>query len=177
MPLIRITNLNQIIRRANNLADPRRIFYQAILESNSTEEYFERVGDIVVVPPTFPRRMGARTEYGYMRDNRHWLEEIGDGVAQEPFIPDPECDARQRVLRELYARQGQARFRCDLLAIYDSRCAITGCSLEHILEAAHITPYLGPHTNDLSNGLLLRADIHTLWDKGLVAVDEESRKV
>lgn len=33
-----------------------------------------------------------------------------------------------------------------------------------VLEAAHVTPYLGPETNDITNGLLLRADLHTLLD-------------
>jgi hypothetical protein len=46
-----------------------------------------------------------------------------------------------------------------------------------LLEAAHITPYLGPETNAVTNGLLLRADIHTLWDLGLIAVDPKDRTV
>ena len=46
-----------------------------------------------------------------------------------------------------------------------------------VLEAAHITPYLGPHTNHVANGLLLRADLHTLFDCGLVGVDPDSRTV
>jgi hypothetical protein len=46
-----------------------------------------------------------------------------------------------------------------------------------ILEAAHVTPYLGPPTNSVSNGLLLRADIHTLWDLRLIAIDPNSMTV
>jgi hypothetical protein len=45
------------------------------------------------------------------------------------------------------------------------------------LEAAHITPYLGPHTNHPSNGLLLRADIHTLWDLGLIAINPQNMQI
>jgi hypothetical protein len=45
------------------------------------------------------------------------------------------------------------------------------------LEAAHITPYLGPDTNAIKNGILLRADIHTLWDLGLLAVDPDTGEV
>jgi predicted restriction endonuclease len=45
------------------------------------------------------------------------------------------------------------------------------------LEAAHITPYLGPQTNDVSNGLLLRADIHTLFDLGLLSVDSTNYRI
>lgn len=46
-----------------------------------------------------------------------------------------------------------------------------------LLEAAHITPYLGPDTNSITNGLLLRADLHTLWDLGLIAVNPSTRMV
>ena len=47
----------------------------------------------------------------------------------------------------------------------------SGCDAEAALEACHIRPYMGAHTNALSNGLLLRADLHTLFDLGLLAVD------
>jgi predicted restriction endonuclease len=60
---------------------------------------------------------------------------------------------------------------------YEGKCAVTGCAIEPLLEAAHIHPYLGPHTNHVTNGLLLRADIHTLFDLGLLAVDAEHRVV
>lgn len=50
---------------------------------------------------------------------------------------------------------------------------MTGCAVLEILEAAHIRPYLGHQTNRTDNDLLLRADIHTLFDKGLLWLDEE----
>jgi hypothetical protein len=40
-----------------------------------------------------------------------------------------------------------------------------------VLKAAHILPYAGRRTNHVQNGLLLRADLHTLFDLGLIAVD------
>ncbi|EOB3111711.1 HNH endonuclease, partial [Yersinia enterocolitica] len=53
----------------------------------------------------------------------------------------------------------------------------TGCALTELLEAAHIHPYKGAHTNVVSNGLLLRADIHTLFDLGLINIDPDSLNV
>ena len=50
---------------------------------------------------------------------------------------------------------------------------ITGCALVDVLEAAHIWPYRGTRDNHPENGLLLRADIHTLYDLDLIAVDPE----
>ncbi len=54
---------------------------------------------------------------------------------------------------------------------YGGRCAITGCGVREILDAAHIVAYQGPETNHVRNGLLLRTDIHTLFDLGLLAID------
>lgn len=95
----------------------------------------------------------------------------------EPFDPESVTDAREKVLREIRARRGQKRFRDALIEAYAARCAITGCDVLDVLEAAHITPYLGPDTNNVTNGLLLRADLHTLFDTQLVAVDPETLKV
>jgi predicted restriction endonuclease len=71
-------------------------------------------------------------------------------------------------------RQGQSEFRLTLLKIYKYRCCISGSDAIETLEAAHIIPYLGPETNHPSNGLLLRADLHILFDLGLLAVNTET---
>lgn len=86
-------------------------------------------------------------------------------------------DARRRVLAAIVRRRGQPAFRAAQLAAYNNACAITGCNLPEVLEAAHVHPYRGDHTNVTSNGLLLRADIHTLFDLRLIAVDSVSLTV
>lgn len=95
----------------------------------------------------------------------------------ESFDPASQQDARQRVLAAVLRRRGQSKFRAGLLRAYGGKCAITGCSVEAILEAAHVTPYLGPNTNALSNGILLRADLHTLWDLGLIAIEPKDMQL
>jgi hypothetical protein len=114
-----------------------------------------------------------QAEYGPHRQQVAKIE----SESSEPFDPQSQEDARARVLREIVQRRGQRKFRKTLIAAYGGHCAITGCSVTPLLEAAHITPYLGPETNSITNGLLLRADIHTLWDLGLIAVDPEARTV
>jgi putative restriction endonuclease len=91
--------------------------------------------------------------------------------AEQMSTPKAAFDARRRVLAAIVRRQGQGVFRQQLLLAYEGRCAVTGCDVEAALEAAHIEPYLGPHSNDMANGLLLRADVHTLFDFGYLAVD------
>ncbi|MBD8709753.1 HNH endonuclease [Pseudomonas sp. CFBP 13711] len=87
------------------------------------------------------------------------------------FNPKNIVDARTKVLASIVRRKGQSKFRSTLLRAYNYRCAVTGCEIEALLEAAHIVPYQGADTNVVSNGLLLRADIHTLFDLGLCWVD------
>lgn len=86
-------------------------------------------------------------------------------------------DARTRVVASIVRRQGQPAFRRKLLAAYGNRCAITGCDQPDVLEAAHIRPYNGQQTNVVSNGLLLRADVHTLFDLYLIAIDPDTRLI
>jgi putative restriction endonuclease len=103
---------------------------------------------------------------------------IGGDQADDPsFDPDSVTDERQRSLRAIRIRRGQPAFRTALLDAYSKKCVITDCGVEDVLEAAHITPYLGQRTNHVSNGLLLRADIHTLFDCGLVAIHPDRRTV
>lgn len=103
-----------------------------------------------------------------------------DGIRASSTADDPPTysptgveDNRERTLREITMRQGQGAFRSGLLTAYEGRCAISGSSVKQVLEAAHITPYLGPETNHISNGLLLRSDLHTLWDRGLIYLCED----
>jgi len=90
---------------------------------------------------------------------------------------DPEHDARVRVQAAVVRRQGQGAFRRALLKAYSGRCAISDCEVEEVLDAAHILPYRGSHTDRVSNGILLRTDLHTLLDRGLVAIDPKDRTV
>lgn len=95
----------------------------------------------------------------------------------DDFDPTSVEDARERISCSITQRRGQKTFRDDLIATYNGRCAITGCSVLDVLEAAHIHPYRGADTNRVTNGLLLRADIHTLFDCGLLVIDSETMTV
>ncbi|MBK7024825.1 MAG: HNH endonuclease [Sulfuritalea sp.] len=70
-------------------------------------------------------------------------------------------------------RLGQSSFRVLVTDAYKRKCAITGESTLIALEAAHIVPYSKDGSHDVSNGLLLRADFHRLFDVGLVSVTPE----
>ena len=93
------------------------------------------------------------------------------------FDPKNVIDARERIETSIVRRRGQLAFRKKLLTAYKGRCAITGCKIEEVLEAAHIISFKGPDTNRVANGLLLRADLHTLFDLSLLAVDSNTMTV
>lgn len=84
--------------------------------------------------------------------------------------PVAESTADPYVLTTIRARRGQPAFRQLLLEAYDGRCVITGCSVSEALEAAHIIPHSDDGEYSAANGLLMRADIHTLFDLHLLTI-------
>lgn len=95
----------------------------------------------------------------------------------QPFTPRfrPGATEDRKILAAIRIRAGQPAFRARLLEIYGAQCAVTDCDAPEALEAAHVISYAAGGTYDESNGLLLRADLHTLFDKGLLAFDPRRR--
>jgi uncharacterized protein YjbI with pentapeptide repeats len=79
--------------------------------------------------------------------------------------------------KSIQKRQGQEKFRKSLLEVYKGRCAITGCPIKGVLEAAHVKPYSISKDNSPKNGILLRADLHTLFDLNLIVIHPDSKKI
>jgi len=86
-------------------------------------------------------------------------------------------DADPRVPSLVRRRKAQDQFRTELLAAYDGKCAVTAYDAEPTLQAAHILAYSGASSQRVSNGLLLRADIHLLYDRHLLSVDPGQKRV
>ncbi|WP_084534249.1 HNH endonuclease [Paraburkholderia dilworthii] len=100
------------------------------------------------------------------------IEKPVDGNVDQTNTDDGPYDEVQK--RAIKTRRGQAKFRRALLDAYRTRCAVTGSRIEELLEAAHIVPHSLVTDYNLRNGLLLRADIHTLFDLYLLSVDSRS---
>ena len=92
------------------------------------------------------------------RLSRQTIQGIGEEAARygEPYLIKP--------------RLGQGAFRVLVTDIYGRRCAVTQERTLPALEAAHIRPYGDGGEHEASNGLLLRRDIHSLFDAGYVTV-------
>lgn len=102
-------------------------------------------------------------------------EEIID--REDNFDPTSIEESNEKVSRAISLRRGQAMFRKKLLKAYDERCAITDTNFVPILEAAHIIPYQGARTNHIANGILLRTDMHTLFDLGYIGIGQQYQVV
>ena len=88
-----------------------------------------------------------------------------------------QVDRRFVIERQIRARRGQQQFREALRQRYSDHCVVSGCPIVAILEAAHISPYRGDDDNHPQNGLLLRADIHTLFDLNLLGIEPEQLRI
>ncbi len=92
-----------------------------------------------------------------------------------------QSQARMALLKALSGRADQAEFRKRVLGAFRGRCAVTGCDLEQCLQAAHIVPFFFARNKRLpdleklsSNGILLRSDLHALFDWNLLTIDPDT---
>ena len=130
-----------------------------------------------------PKKIGGITQYEVLGvafvtlyDTDSGYFEMGSTPAQTEELtasyarPDVEEDLRRWRETQLAIREGQAEFRKELIAAYGGKCAVTGYDLELALDAAHVRRYNGRHTNFVQNGLLLRKDLHKLFDHGVFGI-------
>ena len=148
-----------------------------------------KIGCIILAEPTFfdradwirqPRDWRPQTEVGRREDltqgegARIWqaiVDRLRGRRTAEPVLEDARYGAPQTVRPRL----GQGAFRIVVTDTYDRRCALTGERTLPVLEAAHIKPYSSGGAHDITNGLLLRSDLHTLFDRGYLTVTPEYR--
>lgn len=76
------------------------------------------------------------------------------------------------------ARPGQAQFRDALMKQYKGRCAVSKCAVPETLEAAHVMPHTGdPKWDHPDNGMMLRRDLHALFDAMLWSIDPKTDRI
>lgn len=93
-------------------------------------------------------------------------------AAEPELVADaPRFGQSQTVLPRL----GQGAFRVIVTDVYRRQCALTSSHVLHVLDAAHIRPYSDGGSHNPSNGLLLRQDVHTLFDRGYLTVSPDYR--
>jgi putative restriction endonuclease len=166
-----------------------RIDYRAQSPSNE-------IGCILLAQPTFfqtdewvagPRDWPAanlrhkRYDLTVGEGLRIWEECVARTWNRQPVVPDSqpmfvrEDSPRYGTPQLVAPRLGQGIFRVAVMDAYGRACAVTQEHSLPALEASHIQPYAkdGPH--DVRNGILLRADLHRLFEQGYVTITPEHR--
>ncbi|NLV30966.1 MAG: HNH endonuclease [Acidobacteria bacterium] len=180
----------EVFGRKNGAAT-RRQFEQLIRNYRGYDEVDPEIGCIILNQPFFIPRdhwipapgdwkpnivSGKRYD-----DQNEWSDRLWTLV--RPWLPVPDSDEPseesgtaiadpnllygQEYLRK--SRLGQGAFRILVTDAYLKRCAISGERTLPVLQASHIKPY-GEGPNHVDNGLLLRSDLHILFDRGYLTV-------
>ncbi|HJV26312.1 MAG TPA: HNH endonuclease [Aromatoleum sp.] len=136
-----------------------------------TQPFFFDEPDWIPVPSSWsPNIVSFKTYNTDDADGLALWEAINDRLNQPRFPAVAEPPVRFGAPQLIRPRLGQGAFRVLVTDIYERRCAVTGERTLPALEAAHIRPYGDGGEHAARNGLLLRRDVHSLFDAGYVTV-------
>jgi hypothetical protein len=149
--------------------------------SRVTNVYLVRKSSLYEKPVQLSNMEVKGLSFGYKLDEGKFQELLDLAGKITDFhggveLPESTADL-ESILQEVKRRLGQSDFRAALVEAYGGKCAVTGCDAVFALEAAHIVPHSNIESNDPRNGLLLRADIHTLFDRHLLGINPDTKKI
>ncbi|MDB5282397.1 MAG: hypothetical protein JWO06_1472 [Bacteroidota bacterium] len=176
-------------------------FQRLILTYRSDKENINpQIGCIVLTNPIFfeksdwietPSNWGSSIVQGksYTTEEpmgKEIWDKVVDRLSRYLYSPVLQVSQDQLMLEEppspVYGRSvlakvrvGQGAFRVLVTDSYNRKCSVTGEKTLPVLEAAHIKPYSMSGPNSISNGLLLRSDIHKLFDQGYITLTKEHK--
>ena len=131
----------------------------------------------IAVPEDWPKNLQGG-KYYHLDDpiaQRVWRDvQLAIGLQTKPAA-SPFGGVGKQTLQP--TRLGQGAFRKLVLDAYGRRCAVSGEHTVPVLQASHIKPFAEVQQHEVTNGLSLRSDIHTLFDQGYVTVSPDFRFV
>ena len=163
---------DRIARYRNQTDDPRQDYLIGcrIL----TQPFFLQDAQWIPIPESWSRHIQqGRTYDTAEEDGRRLWELVMDRIATHAAASINVPRYGEPVL--VRPRLGQGAFRIGVTDVYQRRCAVTGERTLPILDAAHIRPYGAGGEHEITNGLLLRTDVHRLFDLGYVTVSADGR--
>ena len=135
-----------------------------------TQAFFKREEEWLPVPASWSKNIVAFKTYSTESDDGRRLWEWAQGAAISVTLGFAEEAPRFGEPTLIRPRLGQGAFRILVTDAYQRRCAVTGERTLPAVDAAHIRPYADGGEHSVANGLLLRKDIHCLFDLGYVTV-------
>jgi putative restriction endonuclease len=173
------------VRFASKIAKYKGLSSYTQLEADATigcivlqAPFFLPRASWIPLPPDYSsnlvqgKRYDATTGHGL-----RLFEQVGAALTRDSshFVREPTAPSMWGDPVPIRRRLGQGAFRILVTDIYSRRCAISGERTLPVLEAAHIKPVTREGQHKAENGILLRSDIHTLFDLGYVTFDEKDR--
>lgn len=145
------------------------------------EPFFLPESDWIPIPANWSPNIvrGKTYDTGERYGAELWAQVVHRLEGRDTLVQSHQGDDRARYGAEYLtrARLGQGTFRVLVTDAYHRRCAVTGERTLPALEAAHIKAHSKSGPNWTNNGLLLRADLHRLFDDGYVTLDDDCRFV
>jgi putative restriction endonuclease len=132
--------------------------------------FFDEAGWIPVPPSWSPNIVSFKTYNTGDSEGLALWESVNERLQRQQFEGTASERERYGEPHLIQPRLGQGAFRVLVTDIYGRRCAITRERTLPALEAAHIRPYGDGGVHEARNGLLLRRDIHSLFDAGYVTI-------
>jgi putative restriction endonuclease len=133
-------------------------------------------------PPDFGRPIVTWKVYDLDKPSSSYVREAFEAQVGTARIDDDDWAESAAVAgpttgapRLTIPRAGQQAFKGLILIAYQRRCAITGGRIQPVLQAAHIKPVHQAGLHRVDNGMLLRSDVHILYDAGYLGVDDKYR--
>jgi putative restriction endonuclease len=146
------------------------------------EPFFLDRSEWIPVPMDWPKSIQTgKTYHTDAQPGRDLWEAVRSAIVRQPSVgagaemPVPRDGEPLGPLYLTRGRIGQGAFRVLVTDAYGRRCAATGERTLPVLEAAHIKPYAESGPNHVNNGLLLRCDLHILFDRGYLTVNKGYR--
>jgi putative restriction endonuclease len=139
-----------------------------------TQPFFLPEDQWIPIPPSWSRHIQQGRTYDREEGDglRLWQAVAGQSVLQPELAVSALRYGSPTLIRP---RLGQGAFLVSVTSVYQHRCVVTGERTLPILDAAHIRPYEEGGEHDVTNGLLLRTDIHRLFDKGYVTISHDGK--
>jgi putative restriction endonuclease len=168
-----------------------RIEHYRQAQPNPREDYV--IGNIILEEPFFLPRdrwipapadfsrsvvQGKTYDLASLAGRALWEQVLAARAATVRTIAERSIEVEGAMFGEAQrgrVRLGQGAFRVMVTDAYDRRCAISGEKALPVLQAAHIVPVSDGGLHRIDNGLLLRSDVHTLFDRGYITVTPNYR--
>lgn len=166
--------------KKNRIKEPSGAYWQHQRSVNWSRGFFKTRIQIGKSQQFTIERITAEDIQKIEQKNPTWLtaeEAFDDEQSNEVDYVGNDIDFRENILRQIKMRRGQKRFRDMLLKRYNYKCLATGNTTVDVIEAAHIDPYRGGNQNHVANGLLLRADLHILFDLDLLGIEPYNLRI